>query len=97
MINEAFAPHDALTIDRQLSMEECARHLGFIEAGLYSSPANVSASCPRSFVQLAELLTQYISTFPVCVQYARQLPHFGDCARFSSPSRYSVFCADVPD
>ena len=38
MINEAFAPHDARTIDRHLSMEECARILASLKPAFIHHP-----------------------------------------------------------
>jgi len=38
MINEAFAPHDPRTIDRYLSMEECARILSSLKPAFIHHP-----------------------------------------------------------
>src|SRR6516225_1625662 len=38
MINEAFAPHDAQTIDRHLGMEECARILASLKPAFIHHP-----------------------------------------------------------
>src|SRR5271163_4876427 len=38
MINEAFAPHDPRTIDRQISMEECARILSTLKPAFIHHP-----------------------------------------------------------
>jgi hypothetical protein len=38
MINQAFAPHDALTIDRHLRMEECARILASLKPAFIHHP-----------------------------------------------------------